>query len=129
MSFKAPEVVKRGEYSYAVDWWALGCIVLEALVGRVRVLFLASTYIKPCRSLSKRTKTSLQYVWLESRMQRTDDLKAILWEKILRDPWDDVFRDPRLARRSAEYFGLDPITWGFIDSVRGPTSLASANDP
>ncbi|OCF46086.1 AGC protein kinase [Kwoniella heveanensis CBS 569] len=33
--YLSPEVVKRAEYSYAVDWWALGCIVLEGLVGRV----------------------------------------------------------------------------------------------
>ncbi|KIR34561.1 AGC protein kinase [Cryptococcus deuterogattii MMRL2647] len=29
----SPEVVKRGDYSYAVDWWALGCIVFEGVVA------------------------------------------------------------------------------------------------
>lgn len=35
MEYLSPEVVKRAEYSYAVDWWALGCIVLECMIGRV----------------------------------------------------------------------------------------------
>jgi len=28
-------VVKRAEYTYAVDWWALGIIMIEGLFGRV----------------------------------------------------------------------------------------------
>lgn len=32
---QAPDVVRQMPYSYAVDWWALGCIVFEGLVGRV----------------------------------------------------------------------------------------------
>jgi protein-serine/threonine kinase len=32
---QAPEVVKGQEYSYAVDWWGLGCIIFECLLGRV----------------------------------------------------------------------------------------------
>lgn len=33
--YLAPEVIKRNHYTYAIDWWALGCIVCECLTGRV----------------------------------------------------------------------------------------------
>ncbi|KIR60119.1 AGC protein kinase, partial [Cryptococcus bacillisporus CA1873] len=66
--YLSPEVVKRGDYSYAVDWWALGCIVFEGVVGRV-----------PFR-------------------KGDEDPPVVLWNKILYDSWNDCFRDPKLAR-------------------------------
>ncbi|WVQ89462.1 hypothetical protein IAS59_003222 [Cryptococcus gattii] len=66
--YLSPEVVKRGDYSYAVDWWALGCIVFEGVVGRV-----------PFR-------------------KGDEDPPVVLWNKILYGSWDDCFRDPKLAR-------------------------------
>ncbi|WWD04309.1 hypothetical protein V865_002378 [Kwoniella europaea PYCC6329] len=80
--YLSPEVVKRGEYSYAVDWWALGCIVLEGLVGRV-----------PFRKAD-------------------DEPPMVLWNRILFDPWDELFHDPKMAR-----FMPDPVTYNFIDAL------------
>jgi hypothetical protein len=28
-------VIKRAEYTYAVDWWALGIIMVEGILGKV----------------------------------------------------------------------------------------------
>ncbi|WVR08215.1 hypothetical protein IAU60_005262 [Kwoniella sp. DSM 27419] len=56
----APEVVQRGEYSYAVDWWALGCIMLESLIGQV-----------PFK-------------------RRDSEPVVELWTKILTDPWERI---------------------------------------
>ncbi|WVF68608.1 hypothetical protein IAT40_003378 [Kwoniella sp. CBS 6097] len=80
--YLSPEVVKRAEYSYAVDWWALGCIVLEGLVGRV-----------PFR------KTE-------------DEPLMVLWSKILQDPWDELFHEPKMAN-----YKPDPVTYNFIDGL------------
>ncbi|WWC92991.1 uncharacterized protein L201_007955 [Kwoniella dendrophila CBS 6074] len=65
--YLSPEVVKRNDYSYAVDWWALGCIVLEGLVGRV-----------PFRKAE-------------------EEPPMVLWNKILYDSWDDFLHDPAMA--------------------------------
>jgi len=32
-SFMAPEIVKMDEYSYSVDWWALGVLTFLLIVG------------------------------------------------------------------------------------------------
>lgn len=44
----------------------------------------------------------------------------ILWNKILYDPWDDCFRDPKLAK-----YALDQTTHKFIDSVSALFSRGS----
>lgn len=44
----------------------------------------------------------------------------VLWNKILYDPWDDCFRDPKLAR-----YALDQTTHKFIDSVSALFSRGS----
>nr|ODN91161.1 AGC protein kinase [Cryptococcus depauperatus CBS 7841] len=92
--YLSPEVVKRGEYSYAVDWWALGCIVLEGLIGRV-----------PFRKAE-------------------DDPPMVLWNKILYEPWDDCFRDPKLAR-----FAPDPVTYNFIDALLEKDPMRRITEP
>ncbi|WVQ79370.1 hypothetical protein IAT38_001467 [Cryptococcus sp. DSM 104549] len=92
--YLSPEVVKRGDYSYAVDWWALGCIVLEGLIGRV-----------PFRKAE-------------------DDPPMVLWNKILLDPWDDCFKDPKMAR-----YAPDAVTYSFIDSLLQKDPLWRMTEP
>ncbi|ORX37851.1 hypothetical protein BD324DRAFT_650394 [Kockovaella imperatae] len=85
--YLSPEVVRRAEYTYAVDWWALGCIVLEGLVGRV-----------PFHA-------------------EEDEPLSMLWNRILLDPWEDALREPRIACRPLTEYGLDEVTWSFIDAL------------
>ncbi|WVQ75145.1 hypothetical protein IAR50_004754 [Cryptococcus sp. DSM 104548] len=92
--YLSPEVVKRGEYSYAVDWWALGCIVLEGLIGRV-----------PFRKAE-------------------DDPPIVLWNKILYEPWEDCFRDPKLARHAP-----DQVTFNFIDALLQKDPMRRITEP
>ena len=33
-------MIKRAEYTYAVDWWALGIIMVEGILGKVSLLML-----------------------------------------------------------------------------------------
>jgi serine/threonine protein kinase len=40
--FIAPEVLLHESYTRAVDWWALGVLVFEMLVGRVRPILICS---------------------------------------------------------------------------------------
>lgn len=36
--FLAPEVLTETSYTRAVDWWGLGVLIFEMLVGEVRIL-------------------------------------------------------------------------------------------
>ncbi|OXB37020.1 AGC-group protein kinase [Cryptococcus neoformans] len=92
--YLSPEVVKRGDYSYAVDWWALGCIIFEGLMGRV-----------PFR-------------------KRDEDPPMVLWNKILYDPWDDCFGDPKLAK-----YALDQTAYKFIDSLLQKDPMRRITEP
>ncbi|ORY34907.1 kinase-like domain-containing protein [Naematelia encephala] len=71
--YLSPEVVECSEYSYAVDWWALGCIIFEGLIGRV-----------PFR-------------------KEDGEPPLVLWNKILQDSWDLVLYDPNTGRLYEEH--------------------------
>ena len=32
--YMAPEMVKGLKYGYAVDWWAIGCLIFEMVTGK-----------------------------------------------------------------------------------------------
>lgn len=85
--YLAPEVVRGLEYTYAIDWWALGCIILECLVGRV-----------PFKS-------------------EKDETVMDLWNKILSDPWDEFFEDPMWARHTLDKLGIDADTYRLLDGL------------
>lgn len=38
--FLAPEVLTETSYTRAVDWWGLGVLIFEMLVGEVRAIFI-----------------------------------------------------------------------------------------
>ncbi|WWC65706.1 uncharacterized protein I303_108327 [Kwoniella dejecticola CBS 10117] len=77
--YLSPEVVRRADCSYAADWWALGCIVFEGLVGRVPF------------------KTD------------DDNAPTVLYNKILYEPWDELLQDPRMAEYIADPVTYDFI--------------------
>lgn len=37
--YMAPEVIKNKGHDFAVDWWALGILIYEMLVGQVSLTF------------------------------------------------------------------------------------------
>lgn len=39
--FLAPEVLTEASYTRAVDWWGLGVLIFEMLVGEVRIFFFS----------------------------------------------------------------------------------------
>lgn len=41
--FLAPEVLTEASYTRAVDWWGLGVLIFEMLVGEVRIFFFLET--------------------------------------------------------------------------------------
>ncbi|KAL0214319.1 hypothetical protein P9112_006503 [Eukaryota sp. TZLM1-RC] len=53
--FTAPEVLLRRPYSNSVDWWSLGCIIYEMLVGYAP--FFAQTQYETCRRIVNWKKT------------------------------------------------------------------------
>lgn len=56
-----------------------------------------------------------------SLMERVNkEGQMVLWNKILYDPWDDYFKDPKLAR-----YAPDQTTYKFIDAVSALFSQGS----
>jgi len=54
--FLAPEVLTEPSYTRAVDWWGLGVLIFEMLVGEVHTflfltIFVCLTYFIYCSSL------------------------------------------------------------------------------
>jgi hypothetical protein len=41
----------------------------------------------------------------------------VLYNKILLDPWDEIFRDSKLRGQSPADWGIDSTTYHFIDAV------------
>jgi len=47
--FLAPEVLTEPSYTRAVDWWGLGVLIFEMLVGEVRALPVAFINFQRCQ--------------------------------------------------------------------------------
>lgn len=43
--------------------------------------------------------------------------QIVLYNRILLDPWDEMFNDPRLKGASPADYSIDPTTYHFIDAV------------
>lgn len=46
--FLAPEVLTETSYTRAVDWWGLGVLIFEMLVGEVRLFIYTHTHTPYC---------------------------------------------------------------------------------
>jgi serine/threonine protein kinase len=44
--FLAPEVLTESSYTRAVDWWGLGVLIYEMLIGEVSLLLCQKVYLK-----------------------------------------------------------------------------------
>ncbi|KAK4685391.1 hypothetical protein P7C73_g4760, partial [Tremellales sp. Uapishka_1] len=97
--YLSPEVVRRRDYSYAVDWWALGCIILEGMIGRV-----------PFK-------------------QRKHEIVEDLWNRILFVPWEHVFLEPGVHPRSPAHYGLDRVTMDLIGALLQKDPMRRLTEP
>jgi hypothetical protein len=85
----------------------LGIIVLEAMIGRVPF----------------RIREDEPPVCLEGGFKVATNPQIVMWNKIICEPWDAIFREPSMHGRTPEYFGFDDATWQFIDAVREVIAL------
>ncbi|KAL7425009.1 hypothetical protein Q5752_000696 [Cryptotrichosporon argae] len=97
--YLSPEVVQGCEYSYAVDWWALGCIIVEGLIGRV-----------PFR-------------------KEDDMPLMALYDQILFDPWYNVLDLPPVRELDVENMGFDRETFDFVDGLLTKDPLRRLTQP
>ena len=40
VEYMAPEVVRNEPYAFTPDWWGLGCLIYEMILGKVGVVVL-----------------------------------------------------------------------------------------
>ena len=52
IEYMAPETLAHQRYGFAVDWWSLGAVMYDMLVGRVRVRALGRRACAPPLALS-----------------------------------------------------------------------------
>jgi protein-serine/threonine kinase len=108
-------VIKCAQYSYAIDWWALGCIIVEGIVGRVSGYYQSGSIADhqvPFRLHSDEPPVSYKETGSPQLTKQ-----ELLWDRILLDSWRDVFYDAKVAEKSLEEYLLDDGTLDFIDSV------------
>lgn len=97
--YLAPEVIRRNHYTYAIDWWALGCIVCECLTGRV-----------PFRG-------------------RDDESNAELYERVLVADWDAMYRGDHPRTYLKERYRIDSTTYDFIDGLLAKEPMFRLTEP
>ncbi|GMK57587.1 hypothetical protein CspeluHIS016_0404210 [Cutaneotrichosporon spelunceum] len=98
--YLAPEVIKRNHYTYAIDWWALGCIVCECLTGRV-----------PFRG-------------------HEDESNAQLYDRVVNARWDAIYRgDTHPISYLKDRYRIDSITYDFIDGLLQKEPMFRLTEP
>ncbi|KAL1408256.1 hypothetical protein Q8F55_005062 [Vanrija albida] len=97
--YLAPEVIKRNHYTYAIDWWALGCIVCECLTGRV-----------PFRGSDSESN-------------------AELYERVIHAPWDALYRGDHPKIYLKERYRIDLTTYDFIDGLLAKEPMFRLTEP
>ncbi|CAK9784900.1 kinase-like protein [Cutaneotrichosporon oleaginosum] len=98
--YLAPEVIKRNHYTYAIDWWALGCIVCECLTGRV-----------PFRG-------------------HEDESNAQLYDRVVNARWDAIYRgDSHPVSYLKDRYRIDSITYDFIDGLLQKEPMFRLTEP
>ncbi|BEI88365.1 uncharacterized protein CcaverHIS019_0110830 [Cutaneotrichosporon cavernicola] len=98
--YLAPEVIKRNHYTYAIDWWALGCIVCECLTGRV-----------PFRG-------------------HEDESNAQLYDRVVNARWDAIYRgDTHPITFLKDRYRIDSITYDFIDGLLQKEPMFRLTEP
>jgi protein-serine/threonine kinase len=53
----------------------------------------------------------------------------VLYNRILLDPWDEMFSDPRLKGATPADYSIDPTTYHFIDAVGCILCLRNPSHP
>ncbi|VDM30380.1 unnamed protein product [Hydatigera taeniaeformis] len=98
-NYIAPEILRRQEYNRACDWWSVGVILYEMLVGRPP--FVAQTALD----------TQLRVIQWQRHLRipgepRLASDAADLIRKLLCDP-EDRLADPRLMKQHAFFGSVD----------------------
>ena len=118
----APEIILRQGHGHAVDWWSLGCIIYEMLVG------LPPFYVEDRREIYKRI--------VQNRFSMPPGINptaADLIDKLLvKDPrmrlgtggGDDVMKHPWFADISWELLQQKRVIAPFIPSINNPLDPA-----
>ncbi|EUB61512.1 Serine/threonine-protein kinase LATS2 [Echinococcus granulosus] len=108
-NYIAPEILRRQEYNRACDWWSVGVILYEMLVGRPP--FVAQTALD----------TQLRVIQWQRHLRipgepRLASDAADLIRKLLCDP-EDRLADPRLMKQHAFF---DSVDWDKLPTQTPP---------
>eukprot|EP01060_Flectonema_neradi_P005305 TRINITY_DN13516_c0_g1_i1.p1 TRINITY_DN13516_c0_g1~~TRINITY_DN13516_c0_g1_i1.p1 ORF type:complete len:603 (+),score=140.95 TRINITY_DN13516_c0_g1_i1:212-1810(+) len=120
-TYMAPEMIDEKEYTEAVDWWSLGILVYELLVGDPPFyaadpcelyLMITQTEVKYTPVLSSVAKKFIKKLLTRDETKRLVDPKLIKadpffngmdWDKILKKELPPPFK-PNFAKGDTRYF-------------------------
>lgn len=105
--YMAPEILAGAQYSYGVDWWALGIFMYELLVGR-------SPFAHSSRDVQKQNIATMEPRFPES-LHISADAKSLILGLLRKDPQQRL--DGPAIRAQPFFRGMD---WGLVDSGQLP---------
>eukprot|EP00116_Pleurobrachia_bachei_P003265 sb/3463527/ len=131
-NYIAPEVLKNEEYSYGVDWWALGVLMYEMLLGRSPFNVNTEEYETP----EEAENLLFQYILNKAiRIPRWLSIKAgtVLRALLKRDPEERLACNPETGWQSLKSHPFfSDLDWDLLENrqIRPPfiPKLTSESD-
>jgi len=128
--FLAPEVLTESNYTRAIDWWGLGVLIYEMLVGEPpfsgddeEEIFdsIVNDDVRYTRSLSVESVTIMRRLMRKNPDKRighgpsdADEIKVQDWFKIFHGKWDDLLKKK--------------IRPKFVPTIRNPEDVSNFDD-
>ena len=84
-AYMSPEIITREQYSFGVDWWALGILTYEMIVGFPPFLVVNSSGPKPMFELIKKQ----QVIFPDAKkhgISMSDEVKDFICQCLTKDP-------------------------------------------
>lgn len=122
----APEIILRNGHGHTADWWALGCIIYEMLIG------LPPFYVDDRREIYKRI--------LQQKVKFPQNLNPVACDLIMKllckepenrlgnDGGESIMAHPWFGEIDWELLGLKQIQPPFVPSFSSPTDSKYFSD-
>ena len=99
--YLAPEILSKEGYDYSVDWWSLGCVMYEMLVGKPPFQIRKGSYLSP--ELYQQEITLPDYI--------TQEEKDFISQLLIVDPKKRLGYGKEGAKKIKEHPYFEGINW------------------